>query len=124
LLDAVKASINANLANFTDFNSVKEGCVEFKHTQAPTNYPKTQQVAFVSCGGRGGGSRSHQSGRGQWTGNAWHKGLVLQAEIDKQTHIQLKDYSADEYKQPTPVKKAKLWQLRNSGMTLGTSDQT
>ncbi len=40
-LDAVKASINANRANFTDFDSVKDTYVEFKHTQAPDHDPHT-----------------------------------------------------------------------------------
>jgi hypothetical protein len=40
-LNAVKASINANRANFTDFDSVKDAYEEFKHTDNPTNDPKT-----------------------------------------------------------------------------------
>jgi hypothetical protein len=40
-LNAVKASINANCANFTDFDSVKDAYVEFKCTENPTNDPKT-----------------------------------------------------------------------------------
>jgi hypothetical protein len=54
-LNAVKASINANHANFIDFDSVKDAYVEFKHTDNPTNDPRTQQVASVACGGRGEG---------------------------------------------------------------------
>jgi hypothetical protein len=55
-LNAVKASINANRANFTDFDSVEDAYVEFKHTDNPTNDPKTQQVASVARGGCGGGN--------------------------------------------------------------------
>jgi hypothetical protein len=55
-LNAVKASINANRANFTDFDSVKDTYVEFKHTDNPTNDPRTRQVASVARGGRGGGN--------------------------------------------------------------------
>jgi hypothetical protein len=55
-LNAVKASINTNSANFTDFDSVKDFYVEFKCTQNPTNDPRTRQVASVACGGHGGGS--------------------------------------------------------------------
>ena len=54
-LNAVKASINANRANFTDFDSVKDAYIEFKRTENPTNDSKTQQIAFVArseCGGR------------------------------------------------------------------------
>ncbi len=40
-LNAVKASINANHANFTDFDSVKDAYVEFKRTDNPTNDPRT-----------------------------------------------------------------------------------
>ena len=36
-LNAVKASINANRANFTDFDSVKDAYVEFKCTENLTN---------------------------------------------------------------------------------------
>ena len=40
-LNAVNASINANHANFTDFDSVKNAYVEFKRTDNLTNDPKT-----------------------------------------------------------------------------------
>jgi hypothetical protein len=53
-LNVVKASINANRAKFTDFNSVKDAYVEFKRTENPTNDPKTRQVASVAHGGCGG----------------------------------------------------------------------
>jgi hypothetical protein len=55
-LNAVKASINANHANFTDFDSVKDAYVEFKCTDNPTNDPRTQQVTSVARGWRGGGN--------------------------------------------------------------------
>ncbi len=55
-LNAVKASINANRANFTNFDSVKDAFVEFKRTDNPTNDPRTRQVASVARGGRGGGN--------------------------------------------------------------------
>jgi hypothetical protein len=54
-LNAVKVSINANRAKFTDFDSVKDASIEFKRTENPTNDSKTQQIAFVArseCGGR------------------------------------------------------------------------
>jgi len=120
-LDAVKASINANKANFTRFDAVKDAYVEFKRTMAPTSDPRTRQIATVGTG-RGGGGRSHQTGRGggQKTGDPRKKGLVPQSEIDKQTHISNKDYSKDEYNRLTPAEKAKLWQLRNPNRTPGT----
>jgi hypothetical protein len=55
-LDVVKVSINANRANFTNFDSVKDAYVEFKCTQNLTNDPSTRQVASVAHGGHGGGS--------------------------------------------------------------------
>ncbi len=55
-LNAVKASINANRANFSYFDSVKDAYFEFKRTDNPTNDPRTRQVASVSHGGRGGGN--------------------------------------------------------------------
>jgi hypothetical protein len=45
-LDAVKAPINANHANSTDFDSVKDAYVDFKRTEKPTNDPRTRQVAL------------------------------------------------------------------------------
>ncbi len=54
-LNAVKASINANHANFTDFDSVEDTYMEFKCTDNPTNDPRTQQVASVAHGGHGAG---------------------------------------------------------------------
>jgi hypothetical protein len=77
-LNAVKVSINANCAYFTDFDSVKDAYVEFKHTQNPTNDPRTRQVASVACGGRGGGSFSckQDCGLGPQTFDKCQKGLV------------------------------------------------
>jgi hypothetical protein len=122
LLDAVKASINANHSNFTDFDSVKDAYVDFKRTFGPTNDPKTRQVAPVGRGGRRGGSCSCQpgSGQGQQTNDKCQKGLVPQAEVDKQTHITLRYYHDDEFKRLTPAEKQKLWQLKNPGKTPGT----
>jgi hypothetical protein len=50
-LNAVKALINANRANFTDFDSEKDAYVEFKCTDNLTNDPRTRQVASVPQGG-------------------------------------------------------------------------
>ncbi len=88
-LNAVKASINANRANFTDFDSVKDTYVEFKRTENPTNDRKTRQVASVAHGGRGGGSvpRRPDRGQGPQTPDKCQMGLVPQSEVDKQTHI-------------------------------------
>jgi hypothetical protein len=49
-LNAVKASINTNRANFTDFDSVKDAHVEFKRTDNLTNDPtsKTQIPPIVT----------------------------------------------------------------------------
>ncbi len=94
-LNAVKASINANRANFTDFDSVKDAYVEFKHTDNPTNDPRTRKVASVPCGGRRGGNfpRKHDQGQGPQTFDKCQKGLVPQSEVDKQTHIIDRHYS-------------------------------
>ncbi len=115
LLDAVKASINTNCANFTDFDSVKDTYVEFKHMLGPINDPKTHQITPVSCSGRRGGCHSCQPGcgQGQQTNDNCQKGLVPQAEVDKQTYITLRYYSKDEFEQLTPAAKQKLWQLKN-----------
>ncbi len=48
-LDAVKALINDNHENFTDFDSVKDAYVEIKRTQNRTHDPRTRQVASVVC---------------------------------------------------------------------------
>jgi hypothetical protein len=118
----VKASINANCANFTDFDSVKDAYVEFNHTDNPTNYPKTQQVASVARGGRGGGNypRRHDQGHGPQTSDKCQKGLVPQSEVGMQTHIINRHYSGAEFDQLNPAEKQKLWQLRNAGKTPGT----
>ncbi len=80
-LNAVKASINANRANFTDFDSVKDAYVEFKRTDNPTNDPKTQQVASVSRSGRGGRNFPCRPDRGQGpqTPDKCQMGLVPQS---------------------------------------------
>ncbi len=120
-LNAAKASINANRANFTDFDSVKDAYVEFKHTQNPTHDPKTRQVASVARGGCGGGGRPHKDRvQGPQTSDKCQKGLVPQAEVDKQTHIVNRHYSKAEFDQLTPAEKQKLWQLRNVGKIPGT----
>jgi hypothetical protein len=84
-LNAVKASINANHANFTDFDSVKDAYVEFKCAENPTNDPRTRQVASVAHGGHGGRSFScnHDRGQGPQTFDKHQKGLVPQSEVDK-----------------------------------------
>ncbi len=118
----MKASINANRANFTDFDSVKDAYVEFMCTDNPTNDPKTRQVASVSRGGRGGGnfpSRPDQ-GQGPQTPDKCQMGLVPQSEVDKQTHIVNRHYSDAKWTQLTPADKQKLRQLGNAGKTPGT----
>ncbi len=121
-LIAVKASINANRVNFTDFDSVKDAYVEFKRTENPTNDPKTWQVASVARGGRGGGSvpRRPDQGQGPQTPDKCQMGLVPQSEVDKQTHIVNRHYSNAKWTQLTPAEKQKIWQLRNPGKTPGT----
>jgi hypothetical protein len=96
--------------------------VEFKRTKHPTNDPKTQQVASVPRGWRGGGNYPcrHDQGQGPQTSDKRLKGLVPQSEVDKQTHIINRHYSDAEFDQLTPAEKQKLWQLRNAGMSPGT----
>ncbi len=121
-LNAVKASINANCANFIDFDSVKDAYVEFKCTENLTNDPKTQQVASVAHGGCGGGNVPHRPDRGQGpqTPDKRQIGLVPQSEVNKQTHIVNRHYSDAEWTQLFPAEKQKIWQLRNLGKTPGT----
>jgi hypothetical protein len=118
----VKASINANRANFTDFDSVKDAYVEFKRTDNLTNDPKTRQVGSVARGGHGGGNypRRPDRSQGPQTPDKWQMGLVPQSEVDKQTHIVKRHYSDAEWAQLTPAEKQKIWQLRNPGKTPGT----
>jgi hypothetical protein len=98
-LNAVKASINANRANFTDFDSVKDAHVEFKHSDNPTNDPKTRQVASVARSGHRGGNYPcrHDQGHGLQTSDKHQKGLVPQSEVNKQTHIINRHYSDAEF---------------------------
>jgi hypothetical protein len=121
-LNAVKALINPNCANFTDFDSVKDAYVEFKCTENPTNDPKIQQVASVARSGRRGGSvpRRPDRGQGPKTPDKCQMGLVPQSEVDKQTHIANRHYSDAEWTQLTPAEKQKIWQLRNPSKTPGT----
>ncbi len=121
-LYAVKASINANHANCTDFDSVKDAYVEFKHTDNPINDPRTQQVASVAHGGHRGGNYPTRNDRGQGpqTSDKCQKGLFPRSEVNKQTHIINRHYSDAKFDQLTPAEKQKLWQLRNAGKTPGT----
>jgi hypothetical protein len=121
-LNAVKVSINANRANFTDFDSVKDAYVEFKCTDNPTNDPRTRQVASVARGGHRGGNFpcKHDQGQGPQTFDKHQKGLVPQSEVAKQTHIIDRHYSDAEFDQLTPAEKQMLWQLKNVGKTPGT----
>ncbi len=118
----MKASINANHANFIDFDSVKDPYVEFKRTENPTNDPKTRQVASVARSGRGGRNvpRRPDWGQGPQTPDKRQMGLVPQSEVNKQTHIVNRHYSDAEWTQLTPAEKQKIWQLRNPSKTLGT----
>ncbi len=121
-LNAAKASINANHANFIDFDSVKDAYVEFKGTENPTNDPKTRQVASVARSGRGGRNvpRRPDRGQGPQTPDKRQMGLVPQSEVNKQTHIVNRHYSDAEWIQLTPAEKQKMWQLRNPRKTPGT----
>ncbi len=118
----MKTLINANRANFTDFDSVKDAYVEFKRTDNPTNDPMTRQVASVARGGRRGGNYPcrHDQGQGPQTSDKCQKGLVPQSEVDKQTHIINRHYSDAKFDQLTPAEKQKIWQLMNAGKTPGT----
>ncbi len=109
-LNAVKMSINANRANFTDFDSVKDAYVEFKRTDNPTNDPRTRQVASVAHSGHGGGNFpcKNDQGQGPQTFDKHQKGLVPQSEDDKQTHIIDRHYSDAKFDQLTPAEKQKL----------------
>jgi hypothetical protein len=121
-LNAVKASINANRANFTDFDPVKDAYLEFKSSENLTNDPKTRQVASVARGGRGGRNvpRRPDQGHGPQTSDKRQKGLVPQSEVNKQTQIINRHYSDAEWTQLTPAEKQKIWQLKNAGKTPGT----
>jgi hypothetical protein len=121
-LNVVKASINANHANLTYFDSVKDTYVEFKCTDNPTSDPRTRQVASVACGGHGGGNFpcKHDQGQRPQNFDKCQKGLVSQSEADKQTHIIDRHYSDAKFDQLTPAEKQQLWQLRNAGKTPGT----
>jgi hypothetical protein len=121
-LDAVKASINANRANFTDFDSVKDTYLEFKHTQAPDHDPKSEQVASVAHGECGGGGCPRQQDHRQepQTSIKRQEGRVPQAEVAKQTHIVSRQYSDAEFDHLTPAEKQNQWQLRNVGKIPGT----
>jgi hypothetical protein len=104
-LNAVKASINANHANFTDFDSIKDAYVEFKHTENPTNDPRTRQVASVASGGRGSRifPRKHDQGQRPQTFEKCQQGLGPQSEVDKQTHIIDRHYSDAQFDRLTPA---------------------
>jgi hypothetical protein len=104
------------------FTLLRLAYVEFKHTDNPTNDPRTQQVASVARGGRRGSNHPHRHDRGQGpqTSDKCQKGLVPQSEVDKQTHIINRHYSDAEFDQLAPAEKQKLWQLRNVGKTPGT----
>ncbi len=115
----MKASINANRTNFTDFDSVKDAYVEFKRTDNRTNDPKTRQVASVARGGCGGRNfpRRPDRGQGPKTPDKCQMGLVPQSEVNKQTHIVNRHYSDAKWTQSTPAEKQKIWQLRNPSKT-------
>ncbi len=118
----MKASINANCANFTDFDSVKDSYVEFKCTDNPNNDPKTRQVASVARGGRRGRNFPCKPDQdyGPQTPDKRQIGLIPQSEVNKQTHIVNRHYSDAEWTQLTPDEKQKIWQLKNPGKTPGT----
>jgi hypothetical protein len=88
-LNAVKASINANHANFTDFDSVKDAYMEFKCTDNLNNDPKTQQVASVACGGHGGGNFPCRPDRrqGPQTLDKRQMGLVSNLKLTNRTTL-------------------------------------
>jgi hypothetical protein len=103
----MKASTNANRSIFTDFDSVKDAYVEFKHTENLTDEPRTRQVASVARGGHGGRNFpcKHDRGQGPQTFDKHQKGLVPQSKVDKQTHIIDRHYSDAKFDRLTSAEK-------------------
>ncbi len=88
--------------------------VTSKRSQKSEATPPGRQLSAVTgrgggCRGRGGASRG---GCGRDDPDARQKGLVPQADIDKVTTVENKQFSVAE--------NAKHWQLRNPGKERGT----
>jgi hypothetical protein len=126
--DAAKASITANPERFTDFDMVMDHFLEIRRMQQASKPAATSRISAVT--GRGGG-RTPNPGRGGGgrTNGCEHKngspdarkaGLPTQAEVNKQTHIEARRNSKEEYKKFTPAEKQRHWQLMNPDAKPGT----
>ncbi len=126
--DAAKASIAANPERFTDFDTVKDHFLEIRRLTQASKPAATSRVSAVtghSGGrtpnpGRSGGGRSNGRERKNGSPDARKAGLLTQAEVNKQTHIEARRYSREEYKKFTPAEKQRLWQLMNPDVKPGT----
>jgi hypothetical protein len=116
--EAVCASINAAPTNFTTFTAVQEAYVSFHLQQKQTDPPRGRQLSSVRSGGRSGGSRTGDRGRGR---GGWNrsKGIFSAKELAA-CKVANRDYFNEEYKKLTPLQKQKLYQLRYPDKQLGT----
>ncbi len=102
---------------FQDFDSVMTTYMTFKRAQ--TSLAPTSRVSVMSTksdGRRGAAKRDDAE--------AHKRGLPPQADIDKCTHIVKKHYSKVKYRKFTRAENARLWQLKNPGVTPGNGKKT
>jgi hypothetical protein len=111
-LDAVKASIMTQTANYQTFQAVKDAYVDYYCCMTITDPPRTCQVAMVHAGrhsaparGRAGSGKTE---KGKRHGNARAQGVFTKAELDHACVIENRKYSPDEYKRLTPLQQQKL----------------
>ncbi len=116
--DAAKASIAANHERFTDFDTVKDHFLEIRRLQQASKPAATSHVSAVT--GCGGGGCTNGRERKNGSHDARKAGLPTQAEVNKQTHIEARRYSKEEYKKFTPAEKQRHWQLMNLYAKPGT----
>ncbi len=70
--------------------------------------------------GRGGGGRTNGCEHKNGSPDARKAGLLKQAEVNKQTHIEARRYPREEYKKFMPAEKQRHWQLMNPDAKPGT----
>ena len=122
-LTAAKTMILADRTKFPDFTSVMNLYSNLKRTQKTDIAPTGRTISALNQGRGGGGRGRGGTGRGRGRGRGSMPrafGLVPQAEIDKVTGLEAKNYPDEIYNAFTPAMKAKHWQLKYPDQVPGT----
>jgi hypothetical protein len=121
---SVKSMIMVDCQKFQEFDALMHLYMNFKCLQK-AEAPTYQACNVSALQGHGGGRQGHGGCGGGGCGgpNSCVLGLVPQEVVDKVTTVENRYYPAFEYNKLTPAKKAKHYQIKDPGRSLGLDSQ-